>query len=363
MKILAFPRDPNPYQRLLYAEAEQLGARVRYLGTLTGSRTLNVLLLPAEMALHRALGARVVHLHWVFGFALPGGDMSRLSRRAAQAWFGCWLAAVRLLGLRLVWTAHNVLPHSPVFADDTAARRALVSHCDLVIAHSQAALDALGEMGIVPRRSVIIRHGPMRPAQAAALRSPGSGGGPREFLFFGKVAEYKGIAELLQAFRALPPRTPARLTVAGQCDDPGLRALLRSAAGVRLRLGHVPEPEVPGLLSGADVVVLPFRRVTTSGSAELALGYGRPLIIPDLPALACLPGDAVVRYDGSAEGLAGAIAELASAGTARLAAMSEAAARYSAGASWGEIARATLAAMESAAGGSRAPARGAATVA
>jgi glycosyltransferase involved in cell wall biosynthesis len=363
MKILAIPRDPNPYQRLLYAEMERLGAQVQYLGQLTPSRTLNILLLPAEMAVRRARGARIVHLHWVFGFGLPGGDRFRVSRCLAQAWFVLWLRAARLLRLRVVWTAHNVLPHSPVFADDAAARRTLVRHCDLVLAHSPAALTGLSELGAPPRRSLVIRHGPMGPAAPTALRVPGSGGGPREFLFFGKVAPYKGIEELLAAFDELPAGTAARLTVAGQCDVPELRTLLAMATNASLRLEHVPDREVSGILAGADVVVLPFRQVTTSGSAELALSHARPLIVPDLPGLASLPANAVLRYDGSVRGLTAAIADLANADRARLAAMSAAATDYSAQASWDEIARATVSAMESVASGSYGRAHGSAAAA
>jgi glycosyltransferase involved in cell wall biosynthesis len=363
MKILAFPRDRNPYQRLLYSEMEQLGVKVTYLGQLTPSSTLNLLLLPAELAVRRAAGARLVHLHWVFGFNLPGGRQFRAVRRLGQAWFGLWLRVTKRLGLRLVWTAHNVLPHTPVFADDAAARRALVRHCDVVLAHSPAALDGLRELGAVPHASLVIRHGPMGPAPAtpatpatpaavAGQRGPGSGGRPREFLFFGRVTTYKGVEELLAAFNALPPGTPARLTVAGQCDDPGLRARLRAAGNVRVRLEHVPEREVAGLMAGADVVVLPFRHVTTSGSAELTLSHARPLIVPDLPGLAGLPGDAVLRYDGSVAGLTDALADLASADRSRLAAMSAAASGYSAQVSWHDIAVATLAAMESVVNGS-----------
>ena len=70
---------------------------------------------------------------------------------------------------------------------------------------------------------------------------------------------------------------------------------------------------MPALLAAADVVVLPFRRVSTSGSALLALCHGRPLIVPDLPGLADLPGQAVLRYDGSRPGLAAALTRLADA--------------------------------------------------
>jgi glycosyltransferase involved in cell wall biosynthesis len=344
MKILVFPRDPNPYQRLLYAEMERHGARVSYLGQLTPSHALNLLLLPVETAVRRARGARIVHLHWVFRFVLPDFPGSR---RLTQAWFGVWLRAIKLLGLRLVWTAHNVLPHAQVFADDEAARRVLVRHCDLVIAHTPSALAGLAEIGAVPRKSEIIRHGPMGPAAPAALRVPGSSDGAREFLFFGRIVEYKGLEELLAAFASLPPETPARLTVAGTCEDPRLQARLMAAENVRLRLEHVPGPEVADLLAGADVVVLPFRRITTSGSAELALAHGRPLIVPDLPGLAELPDGAVLRYDGSVPRLAEAVAELASAGKSRLAAMSAAASDYGSQSSWYEIADTTLTALDS----------------
>jgi glycosyltransferase involved in cell wall biosynthesis len=350
MRVLVFPRDDgNPYQRLLYGEMGRLGARVTYLGRLTPSHTLNLLLLPAELAARRAAGARVVHLHWVFGFSPPGSSRWPLLRRLAQLWFVLWLRTIRLLGMRLVWTAHNVLPHGPVFADDVSARRSLVRASDLVFVHSSAVLAELAALGTAVRRSVVIPHGPFGPAAAGvSLRVPGHGDQVRQLLFFGKVAEYKGVEDLLAALARMPADLPARLTIAGQCDDPALSTRLRSLARavggrVFLRLEHVPEDEVTGLLAASDVVVLPFRRITTSGSAMLALAHGRPLVVPDLAVLADLPPAAVIRYDGSVPSLTVALAEAARAGRAELAAMSAAATAYASGTSWPEISARTLA--------------------
>ena len=150
MKMLVLPRDPNPYQGLLYGALGRLGVRIRYLGELTPSHTVNLLLLPAELAWHRMAGTRVVHLHWVFPFTLPGARRFPVLRRLGQAWFLLWLRACRALGLRLVWTAHNVLPHAPVFADDVAARRALVRASDLVLAHSAGGAGRTGRAGRGP---------------------------------------------------------------------------------------------------------------------------------------------------------------------------------------------------------------------
>ena len=354
MRVLVFPRDDlNPYQRLLYGEMGRLGARVTYLGRLTPSHTLNLLLLPAELAARRLAGGRLVHLHWVFSFSPPGGSRLPFLRRLAQLWFALWLRTIRALGMRLVWTAHNVLPHAQVFADDAAARRTLVRASDLVLAHSPVVLAELAALGAAARRSAVIPHGPLGPAAPAApLRVPGSGDQVRQLLFFGRVEDYKGVDDLLAAVAALPDDVPLRLTVAGQCDDPALRSrlrmLARTACGrVVLRLERVPEDKVTGLLAASDVVVLPFRRITTSGSAMLALAHGRPLIVPDLAALAELPPQAVIRYDGSISSLVAALTDASRAGRPALAAMSAAATTYASGTSWPEIAARTLSEMTS----------------
>ena len=166
-------------------------------------------------------------------------------------------------------------------------------------------------------------------------------------MFFGKVRSYKGVDTLLEAFAALPPDLDAHLTVAGECGDISLAAELtelasRSSDRVTLRLQWFPEEEASRLLQSADVMILPYREITTSGSAMLALGHGLPLVVPDLPGLAELPDDAVIRYDGTAQGLRGALASIILADPSELATMSAAAYAYCAVTSWSEIAERTL---------------------
>ncbi|GAA2723326.1 glycosyltransferase [Actinocorallia aurantiaca] len=329
MRLLVFPRDANPYQELLHGELRGQGVRVSHLGELTPSHTLNVLLLPVELAWHRLRGARLVHLHWTWGFRLASPALARW-------WFTAVLAAVALLGQRLVWTAHNVLPHGPVFDDDVAARRFLVRRCDLVILHDPATRDALREIGAPPRHDAVIPHGPY-PAPPPSGRPPGD---PRTFLFFGRIEPYKGVEELLAAFARVPGK--ARLVVAGDCPDPGLAARLRAAADERteLRLGRVPEAEIPALMAEADVVVLPFRSITTSGSALLALSHGRPLVVPDHDTLAELPA---VRYDGTVEALTEALTALNEVDASVLKAGERASLAYAHRVGWPELARTTRA--------------------
>lgn len=353
MKILVLPLEKsNPYQDLLYGAMRPHGVQISYLARLTPSKTVNILLLPAEMAVRRLGGARVVHLHWVWAFGLDISSRSRLVRRATEVWFVIWLWTLRLLGMRLVWTAHNVLPLTPVFTNDLRARRRLVARCDLVIAHSKATLEQLAaRLGIVPRRSVIIPHGPFAsPVDLASLRTPGDGQGARQFLFFGKIRPYKGIDTLLAAFAAMPPDLDVRLTVAGECSDGQVRAQLaefaeRSGGRVTLQLERVPETQLAELLQQADAMVLPYKQITTSGSGMLGLGHGRPLVVPDVPELAELPDDAVLRYDGTVQGLTDALTSIAQTDAAVLAKMSAAALDYCAAAGWSEIGEKTFKAM------------------
>jgi glycosyltransferase involved in cell wall biosynthesis len=352
MKILVLPLEKsNPYQGLLYGAMRPHGVEITYLAGLTPSKTVNILLLPAEMAVRRLGGARLVHLHWVWAFGLDISPRSRLVTRATEAWFTVWLWTLRLLGMRLVWTAHNVMPLHPVFTNDLRARKRLVASCDLVIAHSKATLEQLARLGIVPRRGIVIPHGPFTsPVDPASLRTPGDGQGPRRLLFFGKIRPYKGVDTLLAAFAAMPPDLDVHLTVAGECGEEEFRAELtefaeRWSGRVTLRLERVPEAQLAELFEQADAMVLPYRQITTSGSGMLGLGHGRPLVVPDVPELAELPEDAVLRYDGTIEGLTGALTSITQADAAVLAKMSDAAFAYCAATGWTEIGDKTFKAM------------------
>lgn len=352
LKVLALPRDPNPYQRLLYEQFERFGHRVRYAGGLTCSHTLNVLLLPLELFVRRLTGWRVLHLHWVFAFKLTGSDRFPSLRGLAQAWFGLVLSISRLLGIEIVWTVHNVLPHERVFHDEVEARRRLVRAADLVVLHSLDSIHELEAIGVRPARWAVVAQGPPEgaPAESSALRAPGAGGPELKLLFFGLVAEYKGVEDLLAVMQTLPATVPVRLLVAGECRNDALRQRVETlaracGARVELRLSRVPDDELTAMFAASDVVVLPFRRVTTSSSALQAMQYGRVVVLPKLPAFASVPADAAVFYDGSAEDLRRVVVELAEWPPARLREMGERASAYVGTLSWADSARQLIAAI------------------
>jgi glycosyltransferase involved in cell wall biosynthesis len=349
MRVLALPRDRNPYQELLYGACRARGMRVRYVGELTGSHTLNMLLLPFELAALRLAGWRLLHVHWLFGFAVTGASRLPPLRRFSDLWLGLTLTVVRLCGLRLVWTAHNVLPHERIFHDDLAARRELVRAADLVIAHSGAAEDEVARTLARPRRSAVIPLGPYGVARRDAGRPPD---GPLRLLFFGTVLPYKGVEDLLEAFARLADESPLELTVAGRCPDEQLRQRLERLAGpwprsVQLRLEAVPEEELPELLGGHDVLVLPFREVTTSSTVVLGLEAGIPVLVPDLPPFEDMP---VLRHVPGTEGLEAGLRELSRRDRSELERRGAAGREWGASLSWDEVAARTMRALAEIAG-------------
>lgn len=351
VRVLVVPRDENPYQRLLYREMDPREAVVCYEDGPTGSQSLNLLLAPLMLARYRAKGFRVLHLHWVFRFALPWARGAATARRAMQWWFARYLDAARLLGFRIVWTAHDLVPHERVFFDDERARAALLSRADMVIALSESTAAQL--VGLGARAVRVIPFGPFSaisaaPAARAAARSAlGVRDGDVFVVSAGKLEPYKGAELLLEAAARFATDPPVRVLVAGRCRDEAYRRRLEEAAqaaGERatLRIGWVPDDELAAIYAAADFAAFPFTEITNSSSVLMALAHAVPVIIPDLENLHDIPEACALRYDADEGGLMGALQQAVGLPEQRRSAMALAAADFAHLADWSTIARATI---------------------
>lgn len=110
-------------------------------------------------------------------------------------------------------------------------------------------------------------------------------------LAFGTITAYKGIDTLCQAWPTVRAQVPdAELVIAGalsaDVDEAALRSQVARLAGVDLRIGYVPLPDVPAYFARARCVVLPYKRSSQSGVAHLAHTLGRPVVatrVGDIP--------------------------------------------------------------------------------
>jgi glycosyltransferase involved in cell wall biosynthesis len=307
MKVLAFPRDPNPYQEQLYAPMREQGLTVDYLTGPTASHTFNLLCLPLVLLAKRLMGYGVLHLHWTYSFSLPWAG--KFGCRIMQWYFFGLLRLVKMLGYKIVWTAHNAMPHQKQFANDLKARRFLGKKSDLVIAHSTSAEKQLLDKRIASYTVRVVPHGNYsevyqntmdRQAARRQLKLPEDA---FVALFFGRVDSYKNVPALLAAAQQLKSDHPKlHVVVAGSCSDAKIQKQLKSAKrklGKQLQLHtmFIKEEDVQTYFNAADVCALPFSEITTSGSAILSLSFGVPIIAPRKGALNDMPDKVGFFYD------------------------------------------------------------------
>lgn len=351
--VLVFPLNRETgYQQPLYREVTTQGVNVRYLATATPSQTLNLLLIPLSLAWHRLRGFKIWHIHWTYTFSTTWARRLPFGLRIMQIWFGLCLSAARILGYKIVWTAHNVLPHERVFHDDTAARKRLTRAADMVIAHQEGTIAKLELLGA--RNIHVIaagpytneyRHGISRDEARQRLGLKPDG---RVVVFVGNIAPYKQVDWLLKAASKLPDDIHLQVVVAGKCSSNDMLVQLsnlatESGSRVITRFGYVPDDDLQMYFASADVAALPFARITSSGSAILALSFGVPLLIPDLPELTHLPDSLAIRYAPQLEALVDALMRISVAQPEELSELSDGARRYVNSLSWEHSAQATVA--------------------
>jgi len=211
--------------------------------------------------------------------------------------FEIWLLRLaRRLGIRIVYTVHNVLPQ------DTGERhRRTYEHiyrqADRLICHDQAAAVRLvGEFAIAPERISVIPHGPLfLPAGEISPKAARRRLGLREdecvVLWQGILRPYKGVAFLLDAWRRVADHNlGARLAIVGVGDDDQVRQVRRQvselglADQVRLELRFVSLDELTDYYSATDILVYPYSEITTSGALMTGIGYGKAIVASALPA-------------------------------------------------------------------------------
>ena len=274
-------------------------------------------------------------------------------------WF---LEFCRKRGSKIVLTVHDLLPHDTGEALKGTFLE-LYRMADRLICHSDHVRSRLGEEFCVPKEKVsVIPHGPLfcdspvaSPAQTPAdfEEKPGT----VLMLWQGIIFPYKGVDLLLRAWRLVEAEGGnCRLAIAGtgtpelleqireQVESLGLRR-------VQLHFRFISARELVALYRAADVVVYPYRAITTSGALATGLALGKTIVASDLPVFRELLTDRenalLVDPENSAE-FADALIELAHDAGLRERLASRVRSMDFGEQSWTSIARKTMQAYESA---------------
>ena len=289
MQVAFFPdhyRGGNPYLDLLETSLREIGINVYptkvdrpfYWWLKQHQREINVL-----------------HFHWLHHIYHQNTYRESVTRLLK---FGMQLSYAKLLGYRIVWTLHNLYPHErPRPHLDQWMRWLILRFADAVIVHCHAAKSTFYQTFHYKHPVYVAPHGhyigiyPDTITQVEARERLGICRKHLSFLYLGQIRPYKGLRNLLRSFNEIP-HPNLNLIIAGTVpnDDTSatneLRQMLEKDTRCISHLNWIPNEELQVYFKAADVVVCPFDRVLTSGSAVLAMSFGRPVVVP---ALGCLP--------------------------------------------------------------------------
>jgi glycosyltransferase involved in cell wall biosynthesis len=326
MKIVIAPSagKRNPYQSLLVSSLERSGVEVRW---------PRGFFLPWPQMFRHGL-PQVIHLQWHHLYFRSKWLPEAMLRTGL--FFGQWLI-LRRLGVRFVWTVHNLVNHERYQVGwELFACRLLARLVDRIIVHCKAVRSTVSAAyRVSPEKIRVVPHGhyvdwyPPPLSRDVARARLGLANDHRIFLFFGQVRRYKGLDRLLTDFAALPAGD-VRLILVGEPRPKSLGDQLEAQAAADPRVvtefAFIDDERLVAYLCACDLVVLPYRDSLTSGAAVLAASYGRPVLIPCLGCMQEFPVEAAILYDpDQADGLHRALGQALS---APLAGMGSAAKTY-----------------------------------
>lgn len=253
----------------------------------------------------------VFHVHWPDAVVMGRGKLGAVVK------FGLFMATVLRARIRrepIVYTVHNIGAHDGLHPKlERQLWKWFLPRVAVFHHMNHWSVEAFKQRfpEVVTAPHVVVPHPhyastldlPDRAEARAALALPAEA---RVVLNVGRVRPYKGVEDLIAAFRAYDD-ADAILLVAGKPLDAGYAAALRElAAGdsrIRLDLRFIPDAEIDQLLAACDIVVLSHAHFNNSGVAVLAVSAGRAVLAPSrgsIPDLKTQVGAAwVSMYDGA----------------------------------------------------------------
>lgn len=305
LRVVSQPaKSANPYLSLLYEALEPYG--VEWAG--------GFVLSPRWLLANRG-NVDAIHFHWperLWNGSSEWGARALLKLRLI-------LGITGALGIKRVWTVHNLEAHESNGWQDRIGQRMLARHCDLLIAHTERTANKVNAL-LRPRIPVLVMpHGSYagwypEPRSERDIRATlGLEGSKPILCCVGRLREYKGLDVACEALAHL--NDDVHLVIAGTAHDGFDMGALEHYARTMPNLTLIPraldDQEFADILSVSDAALLPYRQITGSGVLLAAWTQGCGVIASDLDYFREMlpPGGAagMVFPEGDAEALADAI--------------------------------------------------------
>lgn len=190
--------------------------------------------------------------------------------------------------IRTAAICHNVFPHEGFPLSHWLTSR-LIRRMDLLVPHSASDLDEIESM--IGRSDTLMLYLPLYNQylnidldRSSARQELGYSADAQIVLFFGLIRPYKGLMDLIEAMKLLPKRIS--LLIVGECysDRSEIQKTITTeelSGRVKWVDEFVPDNQVAKYFLASDVVTLPYRHATQSAVAQIALAFGKVLVLTD----------------------------------------------------------------------------------
>ncbi len=187
-------------------------------------------------------------------------------------------AALRLAGIPYVVVVHEADLHpGDRYAAQIWLQRQLVRGARGVFALTKHVAERMRAQGMLQGKTLM--EAALPPLHyGGELPPPGSHGGRRRLLSFGRLLPYKGLDLLADGLALIGEREDLEVRVVGSGPESPELDRLRAMPWVTVENRWVSEGEVSGLLGWADGLVLSHREASQSGVAAAAIAARRWVI-------------------------------------------------------------------------------------
>ncbi len=289
MKVIFIPdyRKANPYQKALADSLSKKGTEVSFGVT---SYLFSVL-----KSIKNDWKPDILHLHWIHPFLLASSKGKTIVKSIC---FIAELVILRIFGIKIIWTVHNIVNHEKKFSSLELFFTKFASRLfNIIITHSQFAkkeakkaynITNNSKIQVIPHGNYINNYkntiGRIEARNKLKIAK-------KELLlmYFGVIRPYKGVFELIEAFKRLNILRKKLLIVGKPYNNEIAKNILERCnknENIQIIFEFIPDDEIQIYMNGADVIVLPYRNILTSGAIILAISFGKPMIAP---AIGCIP--------------------------------------------------------------------------
>ena len=186
---------------------------------------------------------------------------------------------------KTVMTIHDPIPHSGTNWYTKLAIRAFSSSYDVIVVHSKVFVDEVKKLNKSEQVIYIPlgRHNIYRWAteKKSIIKYDVN---KINFVFFGRLEEYKGLDVLAKAWMILDAKyhVNVSLSIVGNGDFSLYRELYQNFTNVEIINRWIDYGEVESVFTGENLVcICPYKDGTQSGVILVALDYGVPVIATD----------------------------------------------------------------------------------